>query len=276
VPTALASTLGVLNGERPKPRRASGMCSGSSRRRGRPDNAAATPVNPGAAGPPPPAPTARSRSSSSAGRIALARGEDRGAERRAGIWPFYGKKAISSKAGSHSESRGIDWIRYVDGRVARRFGSSEVYDPRRKSTRVLVGWRWWGWLRRRHGFRQGDSAMRAGNLTSGCAYRGPCRPRPITRTTRLPVARVQAASRAHLEKAREFERRISSSGAREYKQRAQYDPSNRVATAKVAELDRTSAIASSPRGRSRRFSSCASGLARLPPSRSSTRHRASR
>src|SRR5205823_5926780 len=51
---------------------------------------------------------------------------------------------------------------------------------------------------------------------------------------------MQAASRQHLEKARQFEQGDQIEAALgEYRQASEYDPSNRTATAKVAELDRT-------------------------------------
>src|SRR5207247_6106625 len=51
---------------------------------------------------------------------------------------------------------------------------------------------------------------------------------------------MQAASRAHLEKAREWEQKGELEAALgEYRQASEYDPTNRTATAKVAELDRT-------------------------------------
>ena len=48
-----------------------------------------------------------------------------------------------------------------------------------------------------------------------------------------------AASRAHLDKAREFEEQDQLEAARgEYRLASEYDPSNRLAAAKVAALDR--------------------------------------
>src|SRR6266581_1423530 len=91
-------------------------------------------------------------------------------------------------------------------------------------------------------FRQGDSAMRAGNLDEAvAAYRRAVQASPDNANYKIALSRaMQAASRAHLEKAREFERQDQLEAALgEYKQASEYDPSNRVATAKVAELDRT-------------------------------------
>jgi len=91
-------------------------------------------------------------------------------------------------------------------------------------------------------FRQGDSAMRAGKLDEAvAAYRKAVQAAPDNSNYKIALSRaMQAASRAHLEKAREFERQDQLEAALgEYKQASEFDPSNRVATSKVAELDRT-------------------------------------
>jgi general secretion pathway protein D len=91
-------------------------------------------------------------------------------------------------------------------------------------------------------FRQGEAQMRAGNLDEAvAAYRKAVQAAPDNANYKIAMSRALiAASRAHLEKAREFEAKDQLEAALgEYKLASEYDPSNRVATAKVAELDRT-------------------------------------
>ena len=91
-------------------------------------------------------------------------------------------------------------------------------------------------------FRQGESAMRAGSLDEAvAAYRRAVQAAPDNANFKIGLQRAQlAASRAHLERAHEFELKDQLEAALgEYRQASEYDPSNRVATAKVAELDRT-------------------------------------
>ena len=91
-------------------------------------------------------------------------------------------------------------------------------------------------------FRQGDAAMQAGNLDEAVAsYRKATQAAPSNANYRIALQRaMQAASRAHLDKARQFEQSDQLEAALgEYRQASEYDPSNRTATAKVAELDRT-------------------------------------
>jgi general secretion pathway protein D len=91
-------------------------------------------------------------------------------------------------------------------------------------------------------FRQAEIQMRAGNLDEAvAAYRKAVQAAPDNANYKIAMSRaLVAASRAHLEKARDFESRDQLEAALgEYKQASEYDPSNRVATAKVAELDRT-------------------------------------
>ncbi|MGH9143081.1 MAG: hypothetical protein ACRD2I_18270 [Vicinamibacterales bacterium] len=91
-------------------------------------------------------------------------------------------------------------------------------------------------------FRQGDTLMRAGNLDEAvAAYRKAAQAAPNNATYRITLQRaMQAASRAHLEKAHEFEKDDQLEAALgEYKAASEYEPSNRTASAKVAELDRT-------------------------------------
>ena len=91
-------------------------------------------------------------------------------------------------------------------------------------------------------FRQGETQMRAGNLDEAvAAYRKAVQAAPDNANYKIAMSRALiTASRAHLEKAREFEAKDQLEAALgEYKLASEYDPSNRVATAKVAELDRT-------------------------------------
>jgi general secretion pathway protein D len=91
-------------------------------------------------------------------------------------------------------------------------------------------------------FRQGDIAMRAGNLDEAVAqYRKAVLASPSNPNYKIALERATlAASRAHLDRAREFEQNEQLEAALgEYKQAAEYDPSNRLAVSKVAELERT-------------------------------------
>ena len=91
-------------------------------------------------------------------------------------------------------------------------------------------------------FGQGEAAMKAGNLDEAvAAYRKATQAAPDNVNYQIALQRaLQAASRSHLDKAHEFEQKDQLEAALgEYKQASDYDPSNRTATAKVAELDRT-------------------------------------
>ena len=91
-------------------------------------------------------------------------------------------------------------------------------------------------------FRQGNAAMDVGNLDEAVvAYRKAVQAAPDNPRYKIALQRAMlAASRAHLERAREFEARDDLEAALgEYKAASELDPSNRSATAKVAELDRT-------------------------------------
>jgi general secretion pathway protein D len=91
-------------------------------------------------------------------------------------------------------------------------------------------------------FRQGETLMRAGNLDEAvAAYRRASQAAPNNATYKITLQRaMQAASRAHLERAREYEKEDQLEAALgEYKAASEYEPSNRTASAKVAELDRT-------------------------------------
>jgi type II secretory pathway component GspD/PulD (secretin) len=91
-------------------------------------------------------------------------------------------------------------------------------------------------------FRHGEAAMRAGNLDEAVAfYRRAVHAAPENPNYKIALERAMvAASRAHLDKAHEFEANDQLEAALgEYKQASEYDPSNRTSVAKVAELDRT-------------------------------------
>ena len=91
-------------------------------------------------------------------------------------------------------------------------------------------------------FRQGDAAMRAGNLDEAvAAYRKASQAAPDNASYRVRLQRAMtAASRAHLDKAHEYEKEDQLEAALgEYKSASEYDPSNRLASSKIAELDRT-------------------------------------
>ena len=75
---------------------------------------------------------------------------------------------------------------------------------------------------------------------------------------------MQAASRFHTDRAREFEQQDQLEAALgEYKQASEYDPSNRLAVSKVAELERTMRRLS-PEGAAS-FSWLADALVARPP-----------
>jgi general secretion pathway protein D len=91
-------------------------------------------------------------------------------------------------------------------------------------------------------FRQGNDQMATGNLDEAVAsYRKATQEDPDNANYKIALQRaLLAASRQHLEKAREFEEKDQLEAALgEYRQASEYDPTNRSATAKVAELDRT-------------------------------------
>ena len=91
-------------------------------------------------------------------------------------------------------------------------------------------------------YRQGNVALRAGNLDDAVMlYRRAVLADPDNPNYKIALERAMvAASRAHLDKAREFEHNSQLEAALgEYRQAAEYDPSNRIAVSKVAELERT-------------------------------------
>src|SRR4029077_2741865 len=83
---------------------------------------------------------------------------------------------------------------------------------------------------------------RAGNLDEAVtAYRKAVQEAPENANYRISLERAtQAASRMDLEKARGFEEKDQLEAALgEYKAASEYDPTNRLATAKITALDRT-------------------------------------
>jgi general secretion pathway protein D len=90
--------------------------------------------------------------------------------------------------------------------------------------------------------RRGNAAVRAGNLDEAVVqYRKAVLADPENANYKIALERAMlAASRSHLDRAREFEQNDQLEAALgEYKQAAEYDPSNRQAVSKVAELERT-------------------------------------
>ena len=91
-------------------------------------------------------------------------------------------------------------------------------------------------------FRRGDVAMRAGDLDQAVTqYRTAVQAAPDNANYKIALQRaMQAASRSHLEKAREYEDKDQLEAAlSEYKLASEYEPSNRLVAAKAAAIDRT-------------------------------------
>jgi len=91
-------------------------------------------------------------------------------------------------------------------------------------------------------YSRGETAMKAGNLDEAvAAYREAVQADPENTSYKIGLQRaMQAASRMHLEKAHEFEQKDQLEAALgEYRLAAENDPSNRLASAKAQELDRT-------------------------------------
>ena len=91
-------------------------------------------------------------------------------------------------------------------------------------------------------YRQGNTALRAGNLDDAVLlYRKAVLADPDNPNYKIALERAMvAASRAHLDKAREFEQNDQLEAALgEYKQASEYDPSNRTVLAKVTALEQT-------------------------------------
>jgi general secretion pathway protein D len=91
-------------------------------------------------------------------------------------------------------------------------------------------------------FRQGEAAVRGGDLDQAVVYyRKAAQSAPDNANYRIALERtLLAASRAHLDRAREFESKDQLEAALgEYRIASEYDPSNRLAGTKVAALERT-------------------------------------
>ena len=91
-------------------------------------------------------------------------------------------------------------------------------------------------------FHNGGVAMRAGDLDQAVAYyRTAVQEAPDNANYKIALQRAMlAASRAHLDKAHEFEEKGQLEAARgEYQLASEYDPANRQAAAKVVSLDQT-------------------------------------
>jgi type II secretory pathway component GspD/PulD (secretin) len=91
-------------------------------------------------------------------------------------------------------------------------------------------------------FRRGEDLMRRGDLDMAVAsYRKAVQADPDNATYKIGLQRAMlAASRLHVDRAKQYESMDQLEAALgEYKLAAEYDPSNRLVTAKVAELDRT-------------------------------------
>jgi general secretion pathway protein D len=91
-------------------------------------------------------------------------------------------------------------------------------------------------------FRKGDAAMKAGDLDQAVAYfRSAVQAAPDNPNYKIALERAsQAAARAHMDKAKDFEQKDQLEAALgEYRLVAEYEPGNRVAVAKVAQIERT-------------------------------------
>ena len=91
-------------------------------------------------------------------------------------------------------------------------------------------------------FHHGEVAQREGNLDEAViGFRKASQAAPANASYKIALQRaLQAASRAHLDKAREYEKQDQLEAALdEYKAATEFEPSNRLASAKIAELDRT-------------------------------------
>jgi general secretion pathway protein D len=91
-------------------------------------------------------------------------------------------------------------------------------------------------------FRKAEEAMRAGDLDAAVAgYRAAVQASPENASYKIALQHAMlAASRAHLDRAREYEKSDQLEAALgEYKQASEYDPSNRLVAQKVADLERT-------------------------------------
>ncbi|HET9833173.1 MAG TPA: secretin N-terminal domain-containing protein, partial [Vicinamibacterales bacterium] len=90
-------------------------------------------------------------------------------------------------------------------------------------------------------FRRGETAMRAGDLDAAvAAYRKAVQEAPDNATYKIALQRAMlSASRAHMDRAREYEQNDQLEAALgEYKLASEYDPTNRLASSKVLDLER--------------------------------------
>jgi general secretion pathway protein D len=91
-------------------------------------------------------------------------------------------------------------------------------------------------------FRQGEGAVRSGNLDEAvAAYRRAVQADPQNPNYAIALQRTMvAASRAHLDRGKEYEDRDQLEAALgEYRLASEYDPSNRTVTVKMAALEQT-------------------------------------
>jgi general secretion pathway protein D len=91
-------------------------------------------------------------------------------------------------------------------------------------------------------FDHGNAAMKSGDLDQAVEfYKTATNSSPDNPNYKIALQRAQlAASRAHFDKAKEFEEKDQLEAARgEYQIASEYDPSNRQAAAKVTQLDQT-------------------------------------
>ncbi|HEY2904349.1 MAG TPA: secretin N-terminal domain-containing protein, partial [Vicinamibacterales bacterium] len=91
-------------------------------------------------------------------------------------------------------------------------------------------------------FRQGEAAVRGGDLDQAVVYyRRAAQSAPDNPNYKIALERtLLAASRAHLDKAHDFEAKDQLEAALgEYRIASEYDPTNRLAGTKIAALERT-------------------------------------
>jgi general secretion pathway protein D len=91
-------------------------------------------------------------------------------------------------------------------------------------------------------FKQGETLTKMGDLDAAvAAYRKAAQEDPDNAKYKISLERaMQAASRSHLDKAREFERQEQLEAALgEYKLAAENDPSNRLIATKIATMEKT-------------------------------------
>src|SRR5262245_50659504 len=153
---------------------------------------------------------------------------------------FSGSTRSFTSAPSHSRSR------CSTAGAGRRFGSTGregVSVTMRLRTALLLGAALLGaGCTAGKAFRQGNVAMRAGDVDQAVAYyRTAVQAAPDNPNYKIALQRAMAAaSYAHLEKAHQFEQQDQLEAARgEYRLASEYDPANRQAAAKVASLDQT-------------------------------------